>query len=108
MGRTGKGSAAGPDGGNKGRQGNNNNNNNICCCRAAEPEGDWEAVRQIMGGVIRKPAAASTWDGWEARGRVRNIAEAIGGLQTTGPDPDLALSLAKQKARGISAAHVGP
>ena len=47
--------------------------------RAAEE--DWEAVRQIMGGVIRKPAAASAWDGWEARGRVRNIAEAISGLQ---------------------------
>ena len=42
---------------------------------------DWEAVRQIMGGVIRKPAAASEWDGWESRGRIRNIAEAIGGLQ---------------------------
>ena len=44
-------------------------------------EGDWEAVRQLLGGLLKRPAAAEGWDGWEARSRVRNVAEAIGRLQ---------------------------
>merc|ERR1712153_169107 len=44
-------------------------------------EKDWEAVRQILGGVVRRPEAAKGWGERETRRRVREIASAIGDIQ---------------------------
>ena len=44
-------------------------------------EKDWEAVRQILGGVVRRPEAAKGWSERETRRRVREIASAIGDIQ---------------------------
>ena len=42
---------------------------------------DWEAIRQLLGGVVRRSAAAGGWGEREMRGRVRGIAGAITWMQ---------------------------
>ena len=42
---------------------------------------DWAAVRQILGGVVRRPSNADSWGERETRRRVVCIAGAIGELQ---------------------------
>ena len=42
---------------------------------------DWEAIQQMLGGVVRKPEASKTWGGREAQRRIREIAGAIGEMQ---------------------------
>ena len=44
-------------------------------------EEDWEAVQQLLGGVVRRPAAAGAWGEREARVRINEVARAIGALQ---------------------------
>ena len=43
-------------------------------------EKDGEAVRQILGGGVRRPEAAKGWSERETRRRVREIASAIGDM----------------------------
>ena len=38
---------------------------------------DWEALRQMMGGIVKKPEAAKKWGERESRRRVREVADAI-------------------------------
>ena len=42
---------------------------------------DWEAVRQLLGGVVRQPRVAGEWNEREMRGRIAGIAENIAMLQ---------------------------